>query len=803
MRTLSLISLGCCLLFASLSAPAQVSVWTYHSNNQRTGANTNETILNVANVNSTTFGKLFSWPVDGYVYAQPLYVPNLTIRGAVHNVVFVATEHNTVYAFDANSAGASGGLLWKTNLGVSAVTTIPGVFTNPNFGTRYNNNAYTDIEPEVGITGTPVIDTNSGTLYVDAFTGEIGVGVTNYFHRMHALNILTGAEQPYSPVIIATSVAGTGVDNKFGRIIFTAKQENQRSALTLAGGVLYVAYAGYADTDPYHGWIIGFNPSTLALLTNYVFNITPNSTSAEFPQNPGEGGIWMAGGGFCVDANTNLYVSIANGSFDGNTEFGDSFIKFSTTNGLALKDYFTPWNQATLQQNDTDLGSGGLLLLPDQPGAVPHELLGAGKSGEIFLVNRDQFTTNNEHYDSTNSIDFVRQTNTAIGGSFDTPAYFNNTVYYAASGDTLKALSLANGLFTGGVVGSTRFYGFPGATPVVSANGNANGIVWTLQMGSPQLLVACNAANVNQEIYNSSQASGSRDQLRGGTKFAAPAEADGEVFVGSSNSFAVFGLLAGTFSFTPAALTVPKANTNAVITVSRVGGTNGAVQVSYATVTGGTATAGVNYTTVSGVLNWTNGETDSKTFTVPIVNDGQVDPNETVNLALSSPTGGSALGVQFTAQLTIAAPPIDLWKLAYFGANANNPAVAGDSADPAQDGIPNLLKYAFAANPTVPGTNQFTGKVVGHQFQLYFPRNTSASDITYLVQAASGDFSAWNSLLTYTASTGWVTNVAGATVSESTAVGVVPNQYVNVTATTSTNATASSASQFLRLQIQR
>ena len=235
--------------FASLPAAAQVSVWTYHYDNHRTGLNTNETILNLTNVNSSTFGKLISYAVDGCVYAQPLYVPNLNIQGQAHNVVFIATEHDSVYAFDTDNAGASGGLLWKTNLGVSAVTVIPGVFTNKNFGTRYNNGAYTDIFPEVGITGTPVIDTNTGTLYVDAFTGEISGGVTNYVHRMHALNITNGAERSFSPVVITATVSGTGVDNVGSNVTFNAKQENQRPALSLAAGIVYVAYAGYAEAN--------------------------------------------------------------------------------------------------------------------------------------------------------------------------------------------------------------------------------------------------------------------------------------------------------------------------------------------------------------------------------------------------------------------------------------------------------------------------------------------------------------------------------------------------------------------------
>ena len=800
------------LAFASRPAAAQVGVLTYHNNNQRTGLNPNETILNLTNVNATSFGKLFSYAVDGYVYAQPLYVPNLNIQGkGVHNVCFIATESNTVYAFDADSAGAAGGLLWKTNLGPPAVTTIAGVFTNKNFGTRYNNNAYTDIVPRVGITGTPVIDLNSGTLYVDAFTGEAGGGATNYFHRLHALNLANGTEQPYSPVVVSASVPGNGVGSVGGTLNFSARQHSQRSALTLAGGILYVPFAGYADTDPYHGWLLGYNATNLLLLTNYVFNTTPNSTTAAYGANAGEGGIWMGGGGVCVDENTNLIFEVGNGIFNatnnaGKTEYSDSFLKLSTTNGLAVADYFTPYNQATLALNDTDLGSGALLLLPDQPGAFPHLLAGAGKEGKIYLINRDQMTSGNNHFDSTNTIDFVVQSLAGkIKGSFSTPVFFNGRLYYAASGDNLKAIALNNGLLSGTdiLTNTARTFTFPGATPSVSANGTNSGIVWVLKMGAPQLLVACNATNFSTELYHSGQAAGNRDQLAGGTKFAAPIVADGKVFAGGSNSVSVFGLLAGTFSFSAAAYSVAEANTSATLTVNRTGGTNGAAQVSYATVAGGTATNGVNYTGVAGALNWTNGESGAKTFTVPILNDNQASPNRTVNLALSSPTNGaSALGLQATAVLTLIEPPTSVWKLAHFGTNANNAAIAGDAADPDADGSANLLEYAFAADPNVTGTNRFTGHLVGQQFQVHFPRNTSASDLTCLVQS-SLDLSAWSDLLTYTAASGWVTNLPGAAVSESAPGGVPPDESVNVTATASTNVTTGAGAQFLRLQIHR
>src|SRR4051812_23588175 len=264
----------CFLATALCQSVAQVNVLTYHNDNARTGENTNETLLTPANVNSTTFGKLFKYNVDGYVYAQPLYVSGLNIPGqGPQNVLFIATEHDSVYAVNAdNTNGPGGGLLWQTSLGISADT------RTGEFGTRYDN-PYADITNEVGVTGTPVIDLPAGTLYVNAFTHE----GTNYIHRIHGLNITNGAERPFSPVVVSASFPGVGVgSNGLGQVIFSAKQQNQRCALTLAGGKLYVAYAGYGDTDPYHGWILGYDAATLQPLTNYVFNTSPNSTTNAF-----------------------------------------------------------------------------------------------------------------------------------------------------------------------------------------------------------------------------------------------------------------------------------------------------------------------------------------------------------------------------------------------------------------------------------------------------------------------------------------------------------------------------------------
>ena len=924
------------LLCFGFSARSQVAVCTYHNDNYRTGANTNETLLTPANVNATTFGKLFSYPVDGLIYTQPLYVPNVAIPGrGLHNVFYVASQHNTVYAFDADSSGGAGGLLWKTNLGPSAVTTIAGVFTNQNFGTRPNG-VYTDIVPEVGITGTPVIDTNTGTLYVDAFTGEIGGGGTNYFHRLHALKITDGTEQPYSPVVVAASVAGVGLDSTNGLVYFNAQQQLQRCALTLAGGIVYVAYAGYQDTDPYHGWIIGYRATNLVQLTNYVFNTTPNSTVPDFGGigGPGEGGIWMAGGGLSVDANTNIYFETGNGAFtatnnSGGTEYGDSFVKLSTVNGLSVADYFTPYNQLFFQSADIDLGSGGVLLLPDQPGNA-HVMIGSGKAGIIYVLNRDQLTIGNNHFNAGGSTDAVLQTDAVRlnnKAAFFTPAYFNGSIYMAASGDNLKRALLTNGLLaTTTISDAARTFSSRGATPSISANANNNGIVWALAYNrtSPALLVACDATTMT-ELYTSTNASGGRDALANGVKFAVPTVADGKVLVGNSNSVSVFGLLAGAFAFDAPTYSVPEANTVATIGVNRLGGTTGAVSVSYATVAGGTATSGLDYSSAAGTLSWANGEGGTKYFTVPILADAITDPNETVNLALSNPTGNAALGSSATAVLTIveapstnsatlvfdaatysipetnspavigvirngstsgavsafyatvaggtavsgtnyisangtlnwasgdgttkyftipilndnqangnrtvnlaltilsgsaalgspsnavltindtaAASPTSAWKLAHFGSNANNASISGDTADPDNDRIPNLLEYACATDPNVSNTSPFTGvRLGGNLFQLRLPRNTIANDVVYVVQTAT-TLNSWSDLITYTPGPGWQATGGGWSVSESGTFGAAPDQFVNVTITSLTNVAGGGAtSRFFRLQIHR
>jgi len=529
--------------FTTLSV-TRVPVLTYHYDNTRQGQNTNEILLTLANVNVTNFGKLFSYAVDGYVYCQPLIMTNVNIAGSgAHDVLFVATEHDSVYAFDANTnSGTNGGLLWKTNLGIAAIS------PSTEYGTRYHAQGNTDLVPEEGASGTPVIDPVSGTIYLDAFTREVVPGVaTNYYHRIHALSITNGSERPYSPVVVAASVPGTGVAGNGSVVTFAAIQHMQRPALTLAGGILYVGYGSHGDTDPYHGWVLGFNTTNLVLLTNYVFNTTPNAYGSAFP-NAGEGALWMGGNGICVDAATNLFFETGNGSFSANTnggDYGDSFVKLSTTNHqLAVADYFTPFNQASMQAADTDLGSGGPLLLPDSAGSAahPHLIVGAGKAGIMHLVDRD----NMGRYNPASDSQIVQEVSGQINGVWSSPAYWNNLLFYNGNGDVMKSFVITNGVLGNTIKSqSATSFGFPGATPVISANGTNNGIAWATDPGAyassgPAVLHAYNATNLAQELYNTSM-NLARDNPGGAVKMTVPVVAGGKVYVGAEYAVSIYG----------------------------------------------------------------------------------------------------------------------------------------------------------------------------------------------------------------------------------------------------------------------
>ncbi len=511
-------------LTVSASTASAVDIVTYHNDIARTGQNLNETILTTANVNSTTFGKIRSLPVDGKVDAQPLYLAGLqNISGGTHNVLYVATEHDSVYAFDADS----GAQLWKVSMLAAGETTS-------------DSRGCDQITPEIGVTATPVIDRSAGphgAMYVVAMSKDAS---GNYFQRLHALDVTTGAELFAGPRQIDASFPGTGDNSSNGRVVFDPAQYKDRAALLLLNGIVYTTWASHCDIRPYTGWIIGYNQTTLAQTT--VLNIVPNGS---------EGAIWMADTGPSADNAGNIYLLDANGDFDttlnasgfpSNGNYGNAFLKLSSSGGLSVADYFEMHDQQQENDADTDLGSGGALVLPDlsdDSGITHHLAVGAGKDGHIYVVNRDAMGKYNS---SANNI-YQELTGVLGAGVFSMPAYFNNTVYYTAMGDAIKAFKIASAkLSTSPSFQSGNTFPYPGATPSISANGSSNGILWAAENGGTAVLHAYDASNLH-ELYNSNQASGARDQFGTGNKFITPTIANGKVYVGTTNSVGVFGLL--------------------------------------------------------------------------------------------------------------------------------------------------------------------------------------------------------------------------------------------------------------------
>jgi hypothetical protein len=523
-------------------------VLTYHNNLSRDGTNTHEFALTTSNVNTSTFGKLFSCQADGAIYAQPLWIPNLQVAGAAHNVALVATQHESLYAFDADATPCT--TLWHANLidpahgGTSGETSVPSAGTVALVGSGFG-----DISPEVGITGTPVIDLTTNTLYVVSKSVNAS---TQFFQRLHAINLTTGIERVTPQTVDSSiSVSGTGAGSVGGQVAFDPRNESQRPGLVLSKGVVYVAWASHEDHDPYHGWVIGFDALTLAPVANAIFNSTPNQVGT-LPYS--RGGVWMGGGAPAVDALGNLFFITGNGTFDANTggsNYGDSVVKLSTVSGLSVADYFTPLDQASLDANDTDFGSGAATILVDQlAGPVTHLVIGGGKQGNLFLLNRDNM---GKFSGSTNNV--IETVN--LGNSiFATPAFWQNNLYVAGVGPLKQfAFNSTTGRFNGAPFSqSSTSYRFPGATPSVSSNGVTNGIIWMLDNGlycTPQspgcgatVLHAYDATNVANELWNSSQAAANRDLAGHAVKFTVPTVANGKVYVGTrGNDSSVLGEL--------------------------------------------------------------------------------------------------------------------------------------------------------------------------------------------------------------------------------------------------------------------
>jgi hypothetical protein len=507
------------------SGTAGVDVATYHNDNARTGQNLNESILTAANVNASSFGKLFVFPVDGLVDGQPLYLGGMSVAGATHNVLYIVTEHGSVYAADADT-GAS---LWHTS-------------TLPSGETTSDDRGCSQVTPEIGITSTPVIDRNAGphgTIYLVAMSKD---GSGNYHQRLHALDATTGAEQFAGPKEIQASYPGTGDSSSNGNVIFEPGQYKERAGLLLLNGVIYTTWASHCDYRPYTGWIIAYNENTLAQTA--VLNLTPNGN---------EGAFWMSGAAPAADSNGNIVALDANGDFDSTLnasgfpsqgDFGNAFLKVSTANGqLTVADYFEMSNEASENGSDTDLGSGAALLLPDltdASGNTRHLAVGAGKDGNIYVVDRDNM---GKFHPNTNNI--YQEIQGALAGAvFSMAAYFNNTVYYGAVGDNIKAFPISQALLATSAAGQTSTnFGYPGATPSISASGTSNAILWAAENNNPAVLHAYDAANLSNELYNSNQAANGRDQFGSGNKFITPMVTNGKVYVGTTNGVGAFGLL--------------------------------------------------------------------------------------------------------------------------------------------------------------------------------------------------------------------------------------------------------------------
>jgi Immunoglobulin domain len=509
-------------LTVTAMALSGTDVTTYKYDSSRSGQNLTESTLTLTNVASSTFGLLRMLPVDGKVDAQPLYLSQLSAGGSAHNTVFVATEHDSAYAFDSDT----GTQLWHVSL--------LGTGETPSDARGCNQ-----VIPEIGITSTPVIDRSAGahgTIYIVAMSKD---AQSNYHQRLHALDLTTGAELLSGPMDISASYPATGTATS----TFSPGSYEERAALLLLNGTIYTSWTSHCDISPYGGWIISFAQSSLA--RNGALNVAANSLNGP--------AIWMSGGGPAADAGGNIYLLTANGAFEttldangfpNGQDFGNSFLKISNAAaGLKVLDYFAMSNEVTESNGDVDLGSGGEMLLPDlmdSTNTVRHLMVGAGKDGNIYVVDRDSMGK----FNATANKNYQTLGGALPGGIWSTPAYFNGTLYYGNVSGTLKAFTISSAkLIATPQSQSATSFTFPGTAPSVSANGTANAIVWAHENSNPGVLHAYDASNLAHEIYNSNQAAANRDQFGAGNKYITPIVADGKVFVGTTNAVAVFGLL--------------------------------------------------------------------------------------------------------------------------------------------------------------------------------------------------------------------------------------------------------------------
>ena len=518
-----------------LNGQLNVTTWRYDATRQ--GQNTQETQLTPANVNTASFGKLRSYAVDGSVYSQPLYMAALPIAGGVHDVLYIATQHDSVYAFDADANQT----LWQASLLDQAHGAAAGATTVPS-----SDLGSSDIVPEIGITSTPVIDSAAKTIYIVAKSKENG----DYVLRLHALDITTGAERPNSPVTIAGVVPGNGNGSTGGQISFVPKLALQRAGLLLLNGHVYFATASHGDNGPYHGWVFAYD--AVNLQQTGIYCTSPSGA---------ENGIWMSGAGLAADTKNGLgrmFIANGNGSFDASApysnaqSFGDGVETLDLSgDGLTVLDAWIPFDQDYLSRTDLDQGSGGILILPDQPGAHQHELIQVGKIGRIEVLDRDNLGGYNA---GTNNI--AQEVAGQTGGLWSTPAFWNGNVYFWGSGDTLKQFSLTNGQLSGApIYTGPETSSFPGASPVISSSGTSNAILWAIRSdgyngNNVAILEAYDATNVSRLLYTSSQM-GPRDLAGAAVKFTVPLVVDSQVYVGTQHEVDAYGLLARPTPATP------------------------------------------------------------------------------------------------------------------------------------------------------------------------------------------------------------------------------------------------------------
>jgi hypothetical protein len=512
------------VLVCAVPAGAQ-RVITSQYDNSRTGANTGETVLTPRNVNVRQFGKVFTLKVDGDIYAQPLFLEGVDIPGkGRHDVLFVATEHDSVYAFDAYGQPASP--LWQVSFLKDGVTTVPARDVECPF-----------IVPEVGITSTPVIDAGTGTLYLLARTKEQKRALPSEYHqRLHALAVTTGVEKFGGPVDIQASVSGRGTWTfGLGKLDFDELTENPRASLLLANGTVYMTWGSSCDVGPYHGWAMAYDVHNLN--QKAVFNASPDASDS---------GFWASDTGPAEDARGNIFLATGNGRFDvakGGRDYGDSLLKLDGQS-LKLNDYFAPFNVNELEATDGDLGSGGPVLLPDQPGPHPHLAVVAGKEGPIYLVDRDRMGHHQAGSDSQ-----IVQTVAGRGGVYGSMAYWNHNLYVLSSGDSdaLREFAVKDGKLALEAASGTTIPAIC-ATPVVSANGSKDGVLWVLRSkgwnssDTPATLSAYDAENIAHQLYSSEQ-NASRDRAGLALRFNIPTVVNGHVYVGAKREVDVYGLL--------------------------------------------------------------------------------------------------------------------------------------------------------------------------------------------------------------------------------------------------------------------